>query len=135
MSDASEAGIVVAPARPRGPAERFAPRRTVSPDPRFDSSWLSRSGRHEETAQVVVRSSISLAAAGPGADIGRVALALLRVANNDRATLEHALVVCRSLARDDSADERLNAAIRLLERVIVFLAAPARAVGADDGAS
>jgi hypothetical protein len=103
-----------------------APTRAVPSDPTLHSSWLSRRGGREETAQVVVRRSISLAAAGSGTEVGGAALGLLRVANNDPATLQHALIVCRSLARDDPADERLNDAARLLERVIEFLGVPIR---------
>jgi hypothetical protein len=112
---------VVPPVRARGSARDPALGRTVWPEATRDSSWLTRSGGHEETAQVVVRRSISLATGAPVAQIGGIAVELLRVANNDPATLDHALVVCRSLARHNPADERLQLAIRLLERVTVFL--------------
>ena len=130
MNPCSKPGIVAAPALVRGPAHRPAPGRTRSSDPTHDSSWLSGSTRHEETVQVVVRRSIGIATAGGDAEVGGVALELLRLANNDPATLEHALVVCSSLARHDPTNERLNRAIRLLERVIAFLAVPAQAISA-----
>jgi len=89
-----------------------------------DGSWLIRSGDREETAQLVVRRSITLAAREHVEEVGGLALDLLRVANHDPTTLEHALVVCRSLARDDPTDERVTQAIRLLERVTTFLGVP-----------
>jgi len=101
--------------------------RTLPSDPTRGSSWLSRSGRHDETVQVVVRRSIDSAAAGGDVEVGDVALELLRFANNDPAMLDHALVVCSSLARRDPSDERLNGALRLLEQVIAFLAGYAQA--------
>jgi hypothetical protein len=89
-----------------------------------DGSWLIRRGDREETAQVVVRRSIKLAAGDHLQEVGGLALDLLRVANHDATTLEHALVVCRSLARDDPTDVRVTQAIRLLERVTTFLGVP-----------
>jgi len=121
MTRTSAPHILGSPARAHGSARNLALVRTVCPEPTRHSSWLTRSGRHEETAQVVVRRSISLATGAPVAHVGSVALELLRVANNDPATLEHALVMCHSLARDDPADERLHRAIRLLEQVTAFL--------------
>jgi hypothetical protein len=122
MTPASAPRIAVPAARPRGPAQTPAPGRTIFPEPaRHASSWLTRRGRHEETAQVVVRRSISLATGPSVGQVGAVALELLRAADNDPATLAHGLVMCHSLARDHPTDERLQLAIRLLERVTAFL--------------
>jgi len=48
----------------------------------------------------------------------------MRAADHDPAMLQHALVVCRSLSRDDPTDERVKRAIRLLKQVTTFLGVP-----------
>jgi hypothetical protein len=56
--------------------------------------------------------------------MGRVALEIIRVADHDPATLQHALDLCRSLARDDPTNEGVRRAVGLLKRVTKFLGVP-----------
>jgi hypothetical protein len=87
-------------------------------------SWISLVGEPEEQAQLLARRSIELATRLPSDAMAEAALELMRAANHDPATLEHALVVCRSVARDDPANEQIQRAIRLLEQVVAFLGVP-----------
>jgi hypothetical protein len=59
-------------------------------------SWLTRSGDREEAAQVVVRRNIGLAARDHVEELSGLALDLLRVANHDPTTLEHAFLTSSS---------------------------------------
>ena len=98
--------------------------------------WFAPRGDREEDAQRVVRRSIDLATRTGSDEIGEVALELMRAGNHDPATLQHALTLCRSLARDDPTDQDLKRAIRLLQQVTTFLGVPphlfdARQDGAD----
>lgn len=90
------------------------------------SSWFHRRGEREGRAQLVARRSIEVATPSESDAIGEVALDLIRVATHDPATLQHALNLCRSLSRDDPADERVKRAIQLLEQVTTFLGVPPR---------
>jgi hypothetical protein len=89
-------------------------------------SWLVEHGERDEQAQRVARCSIELAGRSEGDEIGEVALELMRAGNHDPATLQHALVVCRSLSRGDPKDKRVKRAIRLLQHVTRFLGVPPR---------
>jgi hypothetical protein len=92
--------------------------------PKVGPSWFSQRGEHEEIAQGLARRSIELAEKSGGDDIREVALELMRASNHDAATLQHALVMCRSLSRDDPTDERVKRGIRLLQQVTTFLGVP-----------
>jgi DNA-binding Xre family transcriptional regulator len=74
----------------------------------------------------VARRSIELADRSESDQIGAAALELMRTGNHDSATLQHALVMCRSLSRADPGDEQMKRAIRLLQHVTEFLGAPPR---------
>jgi len=89
------------------------------------ASWFAQADKPEEPAQRLARRSVEVASrysddAGPEAT-----LELIRLGDHDPALLEHALVACRSLARDDPANEQVTRAIRLLEQVTTFLGVPA----------
>ncbi|HUF85212.1 MAG TPA: hypothetical protein VMQ81_11535 [Acidimicrobiia bacterium] len=101
---------------------------TLRPDGATDAnpSWFVEHGDREEQAQRVARHSIELASRCEDDQIGVVALELMRTGNHDSATLQHALVVCRSLSRTDPADQRVKRAIRLLQHVTEFLGVPPR---------
>jgi hypothetical protein len=98
--------------------------------------WFAPRGEREEDAQRVVRRSIELATRSESDEIGEVALELMRAGNHDAATLQHALTLCRSLARDDPTDQDLKPAIRLLQQVTTFLGVPPHLFDArQDGAA
>jgi hypothetical protein len=101
------------------------------PNDGVSPSWVTQHGEHEEHAQRLARRSIELAARSEGDDIGEVALELMRAGNHDAATLEHALVMCRSLSRGDPTDERVKRGIRLLQQVTRFLGVPPQPFDAD----
>ncbi len=74
-----------------------------------------------ERAETVLDRSTDLAA-NPGAhDIGTVALHLLRTADHDPTTLDHALHIGRTRVRRAPASRAAHRAVELLESVIGFL--------------
>lgn len=87
-------------------------------------SWFVERGEREEEAQRLARCSIELAGRAEVDEIGAVALELMRTGNHDPATLQHALVMCRSLLRAAPSDTRVKRAIRLLQHVTRFLGVP-----------
>lgn len=115
-------GAVPAPSAQAQPRQRVSLHPTGSAD--VGPSWLVEHGEREEHAQRLARYSIELASRPDVDDIGEVALELMRAGNHDSATLQHALVVCRSLARGDPKDKRVKRAIRLLQHVTRFLGVP-----------
>jgi hypothetical protein len=115
-------GPVPAPAAQVQPHQRVSLRPVGTTD--ADPSWLVEHGEREEQAQRLARYSIELASRSDTDDIGDVALELMRAGNHDPATLQHALVVCRSLSRDDPKDQPVKRAIRLLRHVTAFLGVP-----------
>ncbi len=90
------------------------------------SSWFSQADKPEEPAQRLVRRSVEVASRFPHDDdtLAEAAHELMRVAQHDPALLEHALVACRSLVRDDPTNEQVIRAIQLLEQVTTFLGVP-----------
>ena len=91
---------------------------------RARSSWITQVGKPEERAQLLARRSIEVASRFSDDAAQEAALELTRLARRDPAMLEHALVACRSLARDDPTDEHVQEAIRLLKLVTTFLGVP-----------
>jgi hypothetical protein len=74
-----------------------------------------------ERAETVLDRSTNLAAnAGPH-DIGGVGLHLLRIADHDPTTLDHALHIGRTRVRREPARRAAYRAVELLESVIAFL--------------
>jgi hypothetical protein len=119
-------GLSAGPVPARAAHVQPRPRVSVRPGQDGDDrpSWFVGAGERDEQSQRVARCSIELAARSEGHEIGEVALELMRAGNHDPATLQHALVVCRSLSRDDPADPRVKRAIRLLQDVTEFLGVP-----------
>lgn len=74
-----------------------------------------------ERAEAVLDRSTDLAANPGPHDIGMVALHLLRTADHDPTTLEHALHVGRRRVRRAPASPAAHHAVELLESVIGFL--------------
>ena len=77
--------------------------------------------RNLERAQQVCEHSNSLAASSTSRDLESITVALLRTAGQDRGTLEHALVLFRSHARDKPADSVGRRGAALMARVGQFL--------------
>ena len=74
-----------------------------------------------ERAQAILVRSTDLAA-GPGPhDVSAVALHLLRAADHDHTTLDHALHIGRTRLRRDPGSHGARRAVHLLESVIGFL--------------
>jgi hypothetical protein len=74
-----------------------------------------------ERAEAVLDRSTDLASdAGPH-DLGKVALHLLRTADHDLTTLDHALHIGRTRVRRHPASRAAHRAVELLESVIGFL--------------
>jgi hypothetical protein len=111
---------------PAAAAGDSAPRGSAAQDTDVTPSWFFERGEREEQAQRLARHSIELAGRSEVDEIGKVALELMRMGNHDPATLQHALVMCRSLSRGDPSDERMKRAIRLLQHVTTFLGVPPR---------
>ena len=92
--------------------------------PVSSGSWLTRTGEPEQRAQALTRFAIELAARSDADGSADAAFELMRAAHHDTAMLEHALLVCRSLARHDPANEDVKFAIRLLRAATTFLGLP-----------
>jgi hypothetical protein len=92
--------------------------------PVSSGSWLTRTGEPEERAQILARVAIELAARFGADGMTDAAFELMRGADHDTAMLEHALVVCRSLARHDPVNKDVKLAIRLLKAATMFLGVP-----------
>jgi hypothetical protein len=88
---------------------------------RARSSWISQVGQPEERAQLLARQSIEIASRFSDTATAEAVLELMRLADYDSAMLEHALVACRSLARDDPTDQQLTRAIWILRQATTFL--------------
>jgi hypothetical protein len=96
----------------------------MTPMPVSRGSWLTCTGEPEQRAQVLTRFAIELAARSDAGDSADAGFELMRAAGHDTAMLEHALVVCHSLARHDPANEDVKLAIRLLRAATTFLGLP-----------
>jgi len=118
--------VSAGPVPARGAQVQRPQRVSLRPVGDDSASWLVERGDHEEEAQRLARCSIELAGRSEVDEIGAVALELMRTGNHDPATLQHALVMCRSLLREDPSDQRVKRAIRLLQHVTKFLGVPPR---------
>jgi hypothetical protein len=85
------------------------------------ASWFSQIGNREERAQLLARRSAEIASRYSDETSTEAVLEIMRSARSDIAMLEHALVACRTLVRDDPANEQVTRAVRLLERATMFL--------------
>jgi hypothetical protein len=74
-----------------------------------------------ERAQAVLDRSTDLAANTGPHDVSAIALHLLRAADHDRTTLDHALHIGRTRVRREPTSRASRRAVRLLESVIGFL--------------
>jgi hypothetical protein len=74
-----------------------------------------------ERAETVLDRSIDLAANPGPHDMSAVALHLLRAADHDHTTLDHALHIGRTRVRREPASHAAQRAVQLLESVIGFL--------------
>lgn len=74
-----------------------------------------------ERAETVLDRSTDLAADTGPHDVSAIALHLLRAADHDRATLDHALHIGRTRVRREPASRAARRAVQLLESVIGFL--------------
>lgn len=79
-----------------------------------------------EVAQRVWQRSVELAGAGEQLNLPSQALALLRAAHHDPATMTHALGLGRSQARHASSDQTTRRGVRLLESTITYLGVKAQ---------
>jgi hypothetical protein len=88
-----------------------------------------------ERAQLVWAHTLELASQVGDSDPRGVALELLRAADQDQATVEHALVLGRSRIREDPEDEMARRATVLLEATTGLLGVKPRPNQADASGS